>query len=78
MYYILKNPSHLQKLLDEIDLADKESRLSAIVTWQEAGKLPYFQACLKEALRESSPSLRIGLSDHFAPCRAAPSCWHDA
>jgi cytochrome P450 len=53
MYHLLKNPTTLQKAVEEVDHADKEGRLSDTVTWQEAGKLPYFQACVKEALRES-------------------------
>lgn len=55
-YYLLKTPASLQKLVDEIDRADAEGHLSHVVTWEEAGRLRYFQACVKEALRESPSS----------------------
>ncbi|ETI22773.1 hypothetical protein G647_06849 [Cladophialophora carrionii CBS 160.54] len=55
MYHLLKNLTSLQKVLEEVDRADKEGCLSKTVTWQEAGKLPYFQACIKEALRIHAP-----------------------
>ena len=54
MYHLLRNPNALKKLVNEIDETDKQDRFSQIVTWQEAGKLPYFQACIKEALRETN------------------------
>jgi hypothetical protein len=56
MYYLLKNPAMMSKLVQEIDDADKQGRLSEYAKWQEASKLVYFQACIKEALRESIPS----------------------
>ncbi|KIW32511.1 uncharacterized protein PV07_04048 [Cladophialophora immunda] len=57
-YYLLKNPSTLQKAVEEIDSADKEGCLSEYVTWHEASKLSYLQACVKEAIRMHPP---IGL-----------------
>ena len=42
----------MQTLVAEIDCADKDGQLSEFVTWQESNKLPYLQACIKEALRE--------------------------
>ena len=54
-YYLLKNPAYFQKLVAEIDEAvrngDIEDRESCIVTWTESQKLPYLDACIKEALR---------------------------
>lgn len=52
-YYLLKTPVALQKVVDEIDRAEASGHLSDFVTRQEAGNLTYFQACVKEALRES-------------------------
>ncbi|KAH0837201.1 cytochrome P450 [Fonsecaea pedrosoi] len=53
MYYLLKNPETLQKAVEELDCAGKECRLSEYITWNEASKLPYLQACIKEAIRKS-------------------------
>lgn len=54
-YYLLKNPRCSQKLLAEIDVAVKdgnvENRSTGIVTWAESQKLPYLDACVKEAFR---------------------------
>ncbi|EXJ92842.1 hypothetical protein A1O3_01396 [Capronia epimyces CBS 606.96] len=50
-YYLLKTPASMQKLVKEIDRADKEGQLSEFITWQESNKLPYLQACIKESLR---------------------------
>ncbi|EXJ58248.1 hypothetical protein A1O7_05673 [Cladophialophora yegresii CBS 114405] len=55
MYHLLKNPRTLQKVLKDLDRANKEGCLSRTVTWQEAGKLSYFQACIQEALRMHPP-----------------------
>lgn len=50
-YYLMKNPACLSKLVAEIDEADAKNQLSEIVTFAESQKLPYMQACLKEAMR---------------------------
>lgn len=47
IYYLCKNPRCVNRLRSEID----EAELSDIVTYQEASKLRYFQACVKETLR---------------------------
>lgn len=51
IYYLMKNPHCLQKLRDEISTAVQEGNLSSPATFQEGQKLPYLQACIKEALR---------------------------
>lgn len=51
-YYLMKNPRCMKRVVDEIDLADKEDALSEFVTWQESNKLNYLHACIKEALRK--------------------------
>ncbi|KAJ6091455.1 hypothetical protein N7467_003424 [Penicillium canescens] len=51
IYFLMKHPACLQKLRDEIDAATQQGNLSNPVTFQEAQKLPYLQATIKEALR---------------------------
>ena len=54
-YYLLKNPRCYQKLMQELDGALEsgtiEARPSGITTWAESQKLPYLDACIKEAFR---------------------------
>ncbi|EXJ54980.1 uncharacterized protein A1O5_12891 [Cladophialophora psammophila CBS 110553] len=76
-YYLLKNPATLEKAVEELDCADKEGRLSEYVTWREASKLSYMQACIKEATRMHPPiglileryvpKGGIALSGHYFP-----------
>ena len=49
-YYLLKNPRCHSKLIEEIDTAI-EDRPSGSVSWEESQKLPYLDACIKEAFR---------------------------
>lgn len=51
MYFLLKYPESLRKLMDELTEAHREGRLSDIVTWKESRSLPYLDACVKEAGR---------------------------
>jgi cytochrome P450 len=54
-YYLLKNPSCMQKLLDELDERARNGHLKdnkhGVVTWAESQDLPYLDACVKEAFR---------------------------
>lgn len=51
-YHMLKaHPRHLHNLRQEIDTAAAAGKLSRIVSYTEAQKLPYLQACIKETLR---------------------------
>ncbi|KAK4548038.1 hypothetical protein LTR36_010758 [Oleoguttula mirabilis] len=50
-YYLCRNSQAHQKLLAEIDEADRKGELSDPVTFTEAQDLKYFQAVVKEALR---------------------------
>jgi len=54
-YYLLKNPHCYQKLLEDIDGAIEdgtiENRSTGLVTCAESQKLPYLDACVKEAFR---------------------------
>ncbi|RMJ23700.1 Cytochrome P450 [Aspergillus sp. HF37] len=51
LYNLLKHPETYQKLRDEISRAKSEGKLSFPVTFQESQRLPFLQACIKEALR---------------------------
>ncbi|KAH6655206.1 cytochrome P450 [Truncatella angustata] len=52
VYYLLKNPSCLQKLRDEISELQAEGKASEkYVTFKESQEMPYLQATIKEALR---------------------------
>ncbi|KAL4898698.1 cytochrome P450 [Aspergillus ambiguus] len=55
IYYLLKNPTYLDRLRTEIDSAHARGDLSPVVQYAEAQRLPYFQACIKEAYRNHSP-----------------------
>jgi cytochrome P450 len=50
-WHVLHDPRVHSTLISEILSASKSGNLSQRVTWAEAQQLPYFQACLKEAMR---------------------------
>ncbi len=54
-YYLLRTPSALTTLRAEIDAAARAGVFSdyetGLVTWHESQKLPYLEACIKEAFR---------------------------
>ncbi|KAI6913393.1 hypothetical protein KC318_g1057 [Hortaea werneckii] len=50
-HFVLSHSQVYARLKEEIDEASKEGRLSAMPQWNEVQTLPYFQACLKEAMR---------------------------
>lgn len=54
-YYLLKNPHCYRKLFEELEGAIHagivEDRSSGLVTWAESQRLPYLDACVKEAFR---------------------------
>ena len=47
LYFLIKHPASLDKLLSELARARKASRLSEVVTWEEARALPYLDACIR-------------------------------
>jgi len=53
-YLLLKNPFYLDRLRQEIDSSQARGELSEIVTYSEAQKLPYLQACVR---RPGPPAL---------------------
>ncbi|KAI0120483.1 cytochrome P450 [Hypoxylon sp. NC0597] len=54
-YYLLRNPPALAKLRKELDDAARSGAFSdyetGLVTWTESQRLPYLDACIKEAFR---------------------------
>ncbi|OCT45484.1 Pisatin demethylase [Cladophialophora carrionii] len=50
-YHLCKNPQAYQKCVDEILDFDARGELSEYVTYYEAQRMPYFQTCMREALR---------------------------
>lgn len=50
-YHLMHTPAAYEKLQAEIDQAFEDGRLSETPTFQEASKLPYLDACIKEGLR---------------------------
>jgi cytochrome P450 len=53
-YYLLKNPTCMDKLVKELDSNAKIgyfSNTSGLVTWSESQSLPFLDACIKEAFR---------------------------
>lgn len=59
IYFLITQPLSLARLTTELAQARRQSQLSEIVTWRECRKLPYLDACIKEAGRLHPP---IGLS----------------
>lgn len=50
-HYVLRHPETYAKLRQELDGATERGDLSRMPQWSEVQALPYFQACLKEAMR---------------------------
>ena len=75
-YFLLKNPSTYQKLIQELDNAieagDIGNRSSGLVTWAESQKLPYLDACVKEAFR-LHPAAGLPL-ERYVPPQGAEIC----
>ena len=51
VYFLLQNPTKLEKLRSEIAEMEAVGQLSNPVTYKEAIAMPYLQAVLKEAMR---------------------------
>lgn len=54
---MIQHPEAWLKVRKEIDVAKSRGQcLDRVVSFHDAEKLPYFQACVKEALRMFSPT----------------------
>jgi cytochrome P450 len=60
-HFVLSSPPTYTKLLAEIDAAHRAGALSPMISYAEAQNLPYFQACLKEAMR-LRPAVGLNIS----------------
>lgn len=65
-YLVLNHPRVYTTLQAEIDSAQRRGELSPIITYAEAQKLDYFQACLKEAMR-MRPAVGLGIYRKVPP-----------
>lgn len=67
-YQVLSSPRVYMKLINEIDTATRDGTISAQgnVQWTEAQNLPYFQACLKEAMR-LRPAVGVNIQRYVPP-----------
>lgn len=63
---VLNRPEAYSKLQKEVEEAQKSGQLSEVVTYAEAQKLDYFQACLKETFRVR-PAVGLGIYRHVPP-----------
>ena len=54
-YSLMRHPESMRCLLDELDNAARDGKLSQLVTWKESRELPYLDACIKEAARLHPP-----------------------
>lgn len=50
-HHVLRDPAIYSRIMKEIDEASAAGKLSEMPQWSEAQALPYFQVCLKEAMR---------------------------
>lgn len=87
-YFLLKNPDALKRLLTEIDDAARagafEDSDTGLVTWHESQRLPYLDACIKEAFRlhpaaglpleRIVPQQGAEIAGHFVPGGTIVGC----
>lgn len=75
-YFLLKNRCCYEKLMAELDYAVEsgilENRRKGIVSWTESQRLPYLDACIKEAFR-LHPAAGLPL-ERVVPANGAEIC----
>ncbi|EXJ66931.1 uncharacterized protein A1O5_10126 [Cladophialophora psammophila CBS 110553] len=74
-YYLTKTPRAFEKLVAEIDEAEKNGQLSTYISYEECLKLPYLQAVMKEAMR-LHPGVALPL-ERYVPPEGATICGVD-
>ncbi|KAI8930867.1 hypothetical protein NX059_011884 [Plenodomus lindquistii] len=86
-YYLLKDPSKMEKLLNEFSVESKAGRFKRkdeLVQWEEVRNLPYLSAVINEALRchpavgltleRIVPKGGVTLAGHFLPGGTIAGC----
>ncbi|PIB00420.1 Pisatin demethylase [Cercospora beticola] len=68
-YHVLRDPAIYTKLKKELDDATQSAQLSGMPQWNEVQALPYFQACLKEAMRVR-PAVGLNITRLVPPAGA--------
>ncbi|KAA8907976.1 cytochrome P450 [Sphaerosporella brunnea] len=74
IYHLCRNPQYKAKLVAEIDAAQREGKLSEMIAYGEAIKLPYLAAVIKEGMRVQ-PSIVLTFPRHV-PAGGATICGH--
>lgn len=64
--YLCKNPQCMQRMVNDIDAAEKTGKLSGRITYKEAIEIPYLGAVLKESMR-MHPPIGMLLERHVPP-----------
>jgi cytochrome P450 len=59
LLFIITNPLVYRRLQAEIDAGIKDGSISSPITHEEARKLPYLQACIREGLRLWPPATAV-------------------
>ncbi|EXJ75924.1 uncharacterized protein A1O5_00432 [Cladophialophora psammophila CBS 110553] len=77
IYYLLKNPNCMKKLVQEIDKATERMPPHSVVTYEQASSMSYLQAVMNEAMRIHSivghnmqrvvPREGIQIGEHYIP-----------
>lgn len=65
-HHVLREPSIHARLREEIDAAVAAGSLGQFPQWNEVQALPYFQACLKEAMRVR-PAVGLNITRQVPP-----------
>lgn len=76
-YFLLKNPTQLQKLQAELENERVEGRFArsdGLVDWEETRNLPYLSACVKESMR-LHPAVGLTL-ERIVPRQGIEVCGH--
>lgn len=86
-YYLLRDPSKMDKLLDELTRESKAGRFSredGLAQWEEVRDLPYLSAVINEALRchpavgltmeRIVPPSGVTIAGHFLPGGTIAGC----